>query len=258
MSHPNHYQNQCQACSKLLKELAAYRPLDNHTLTQLRQYYRVGLTYTSNAIEGNTLTESETKVLLEDGLTVGGKPMKDHLAALGHAKAYDLLYELVEKSAVSEQDILELHRLVAEGQEAEEPGRYRNKAVMITGTLYLPPAPQAVPKAMQTLIEQQLPEWRKTEHPVHVAALAHLHLVTIHPFLDGNGRTARLLMNLVLMKAGYGTTIVPPVLRADYMACLRAFQEKQNSEPFLNFISSMVYEALKEGLRLLRHLKPNS
>jgi Fic family protein len=107
---------------------------------------------------------------------------------------------------------------------------------------------------MKAFIEEQLSRWQQKEHPIHVAALAHLELVTIHPFVDGNGRTARLLMNLLLLKAGYPITLIPPILRTDYMACLRSFQESQDKAPFLNFISSVVYESSKDMLRLLKHL----
>jgi Fic family protein len=249
------YENKISACEALKAEIDTYRPFDTHTLNQLRKYYRVGFTYTSNALEGNTLTESETKVVLEDGITIGGKPMKDHLEAIGHAKAYDLLYTLIQNPAVTEPELLSLHKLVVEGIEDTEPSQYRSKPVIITGTEYVPPKPFDVPEQMQTFLTKQLSEWQKVEHPIHVAALAHLELVTIHPFLDGNGRTARLLMNLLLLKAGYGITIIPPVVRADYMACLRSFQESHDKTLFLHFISIMVYESSKDLLRLLKHLK---
>lgn len=248
------YEDNLSACEKLKAEIDAYRPFDTHTVTQLRQYYRIGFTYTSNALEGNTLTESETKVVLEDGLTIGGKPMKDHLEAIGHAKAYDFLYDLVEKPEITESDLLSLHRLVVEGMADAEPGVYRSKSVIITGTSYTPPQPNLAHKQMKTFIEEKLPYWQQAEHPIHLAALTHLELVTIHPFMDGNGRTARLLMNLLLMKAGYGITLIPPVVRADYMASLRTFQEGQDHSFFLNFISNMVYESSKDFLRLLKHL----
>lgn len=251
-----HYGSRIQDSEALKAEIDAYRPMNEHTLGQLRAYYRVGLTYASNALEGNTLTETETKVVLEDGITIGGKPMKDHLEALGHAKAYDLLYDLLEKPEVTEADILSLHRLVVEGIEDTEPGQYRSKPVIITGTPYVPPQPTDVPGQMKAFIESKLPQWLASEHPVHVAALAHLELVTIHPFLDGNGRTARLLMNLLLLKTGYPITIIPPMLRTDYMASLRSFQENQDNTLFLNFISNVVYESSKDMLRLLKHLQP--
>jgi Fic family protein len=250
------YDSRITDCEALKAEVDSYRPLDAHTLSQLRAYYRVGLTYASNALEGNTLTETETKVVLEDGITIGGKPMKDHLEAIGHAKAYDLMYDLLEKPEVTETDLLALHRLVVEGIEDTEPGQYRSKQVIITGTSYVPPQAADVPGQIKAFIEEQLPQWQEHEHSIHVAALAHLELVTIHPFVDGNGRTARLLMNLLLMKAGYPITLIPPILRTDYMACLRSFQESQDKTPFLNFISNVVVESSKDFLRLLKHLNP--
>ncbi|MGE0200474.1 MAG: Fic family protein [Candidatus Melainabacteria bacterium] len=245
-----------QQCEALKATLDAYRPLDPHTLGELRRYYRVGLTYTSNALEGSTLTESETKVVLEDGITIGGKPMQDHLDALGHAKAYDFLFDLLDRPAVTESDLLRLHALVTEGTEASQPGRYRTKPVIITGSTYLPPQPQDVPKRMQAFLNEQLPQWRADEHPVHTAALAHLALVNIHPFMDGNGRTARLLMNLLLLQAGYPITLIPPILRQEYIACLDIAHTQGKREPFLNFIAAAVAESAKDLRRLLQHLRP--
>jgi len=248
------YDNRLKQCEDLQQELDGFRPLDPSITNELKRYYRVGLTYTSNALEGNTLTESETKVVLEDGITIGGKPLKDHLEALGHAKAYDYLYELLEKSEITEPDILELHRLVVYDIQDAYPGAYRPRPVIITGTEFIPPAPKDVPHLMTHFLAQQLPVWQKTKHPIEVAALAHLELVHIHPFMDGNGRTARLLLNLLLLKSGYTQTIIPPVVRADYIATLDIAHTQGNKQPFLNFISHMVNESLKDVLRIVRKL----
>lgn len=251
----SNYDSKIEDCHLLRDELGQYRPLDDHTLQELQRYYRVGFTYTSNALEGNTLTESETKVVLEDGITIGGKPMKDHLEAIGHAKAYDYLYELVSRPEVTEKDILDLHRLVVAGIEGSEPGSYRSKPVIITGTEFIPPKPADVPSQMNTFLSEKFLTWKETKDSIELAALAHLELVTIHPFMDGNGRTARLLMNLLLLKSGYGITIIPPVVRNDYITALRIAQVEQEPQPFLNFISHQVYESLKDLLRLIRALK---
>ncbi len=109
-------------------------------MAQLREYYRIGLTYSSNAIEGNTLTESETKVVLEDGLTIGGKPLRDHLEAVGHSEALNMVYGLSQGNIIDEQSILDIHRLFYHRIDSENAGRYRTKAVIITGTTYTPPA----------------------------------------------------------------------------------------------------------------------
>lgn len=249
------YDSKLEQCDQLKKTLDDYRPLDSDILEQLKRYYRVSLTYSSNALEGNALTEVETKVVLEDGITIGGKPLRDHMEAVGHAKAYDHLYELLGKSDVREQDLLDLHQLVTHSMAEASPGRYREKAVIITGTEFIPPSPKDVPAQMREFVSNKLPQWLTTHHPIEATALAHLELVTIHPFIDGNGRTARLLMNLLLMRAGYCVTIIPPVLRRDYIATLDTAHTQGDTQPFLNFTSHIVYESLKDMRRLVQALK---
>lgn len=249
------YANRLADNESLQLKITEHRPLDAYELKQLKEYYRIGLTYTSNALEGNSLTESETKVVLEDGITIGGKPLKDHFEAIGHSEAFDLLYKLAENQNISEDDILGLHRLFYYRIDAESAGKYRERNVIITGTDFTPPTPTAVPLAMQEFVEA-LPALHSTLHPVEYAALLHLNLATIHPFIDGNGRTARLLMNLALLQTGYPITIIPPIIRADYIAALRS-SNKGNNKPFISFISCCVWESQKEYLRLLEHLDRN-
>ena len=245
------YQNRLVDNSALQDKIRAHRPLDTYEMKQLKEYYRIGLTYTSNAIEGNSLTESETKVVLEDGITIGGKPLKDHFEAIGHSEAFDLLYNLAKRQDITEEDILGLHRLFYYRIETEKAGKYRERNVIITGTDFTPPGPTEVPLAMQEFLSD-LPSLRQL-HPVEYAAMLHLNLVTIHPFIDGNGRTARLLMNLALLQAGYPTTIIPPIIRGDYISALRD-SNKGDNKPFINFISCCVWESQKEYLRLLESL----
>ncbi len=235
----------------LQEKIKANRPLDEEEMRQLKEYYRIGLTWSSNALEGNSLTESETKVVLEDGITVGGKPLKDHFEAIGHSEAFDLLYRLARNGEISEQDVLELHRLFYYRIDPEQAGRYRNRNVIITGTDYLPPPPAEIPECMAAFFAD-VPALRQ-QHPVVYAAQLHLKLVTIHPFVDGNGRTARLLMNLVLLQSGYPITIIPPVLRGDYITALRESNQGRD-ELFVNFISCCVWESQREYLRLLTGL----
>jgi Fic family protein len=248
------YESRLEQCEALKRELDGLHPIDAHITHELKRYFRVSLTYTSNALEGNTLTESETKVVLEDGITIGGKPLKDHLEAIGHAKAYDYIYELLEKPQITEQDLFELHRLVVYEMEGALPGEYRPRPVIITGTEFIPPAPKEVPSLMAQFMSEKLPQWQSSRHPAEAAALAHLELVSIHPFMDGNGRTARLLMNLLLLKSGYSQTIIPPVVRADYITTLDIAHIQGNVQPFLNFISQMINESLKDVLRIVRRL----
>lgn len=235
----------------LLQEIHKVRPLEREQLKQLKDYFRIGLTYSSNALEGNTLTEIETKVVIEEGITVSGKPLKDHLEAIGHAKAYDYIYSLSNKSGFSESDVKELHRLFFVQIDNDNAGKYREVQVYITGTEFLPPEPQKITALMREFISE-VPVQKEKLHPVDFASWLHLELVTIHPFVDGNGRAARLLMNLALLQAGYPVVIIPPVLRKDYLDSIMAAQLKRDKEGFYNFIAEVVIEALKDYKRLLR------
>lgn len=247
------YENRCADIDKLKAELDTYRPFDDNTLQQLKEYYRVSLTYTSNALEGNTLTESETKVILEDGITIGGHPIREIQETIGHSKAYDLLYDLIQNEDITEDNILTLHKLFYEQINPVNAGMYRDKKVIITGTTYEPPAPDKIQGLMKDFLAL-IPQKAKQLHPVELAAWVHLNFVNIHPFIDGNGRTARLLTNLILFKYGYPVVIIPPILRADYIEALKASQTQNNDVVFTNFISEMVLESMKDYLRIVKHL----
>ncbi|MEJ5265411.1 MAG: Fic family protein [Bacteroidales bacterium] len=231
---------------RLQQQIEGFKPLSKRQLQDLRQYYRIGITYTSNAIEGNTLTESETKVVIEEGIAIAGKPLKHHLEAVGHAMAFDHVYRLIKKQTITENDIKKLHRLFYQKIDAEQAGKYRKTQVYITGSQYLPPKPNEVPILMKDLIK-----WYNEEkqHPVVTAALLHQKFVVIHPFIDGNGRIGRLLMNLHLLKNKLPVTIIPPVLRAEYIAMLE--KSHVNAQPFIEFIANCVKQAQLEYLRLL-------
>lgn len=237
------------------KSIEERRPLTADELKELDAYFRIGVTYSSNALEGNSLTLSETKVLLEDGLTVGGKPIHDCYEATGHAKAYDYMLTLARSKGfqLSEDNVLRLHQLFYSGIDEEKAGRYRTGQVFITGTEYIPPTAKEVPKLMQVFISD-LNEKRSKLHPVHLAAYAHRRLVDIHPFQDGNGRTARLLMNLILINAGYCIVSIPPVLRHDYITALQQAQRNKNpsDEAFIKLIAECEIEAQKDYCRMFR------
>ncbi len=217
-----------------------HRPIDAPMLKQIREYFRIGMTYSSNALEGNSLTETETKIVIEDGITIGGKPVKDHLEALGHADAYDLLFRLAKGQSITEANVKELHRLFYYRIDAKQAGKYRKQRVIITGTDFIPPAPERIPELMNSFIAG-IPETRTKHHPVEFSAIIHKELVTIHPFIDGNGRAARLLMNLALLQAGYPPAIIPPILRRDYLDTLNK-THKGDDRPFINFIIGVCYE----------------
>lgn len=246
------YENKFNEIDKLKAELDKYRPLSKDALTQIQEYYKIGLTYSSNALEGNTLDLVETKVVLEDGLTINGKPMKDHLETVGHAAAFDLLLELAKKDTFTEGDIKTLHSLFYSKIDNEHAGCYRDKQVIVTGADVDFPSPAELDNKMKEFIKE-LSDLKQTLHPVEYAAMVHALFVNIHPFIDGNGRVARLLMNLALLQAGYNITIIPPVVRADY---IRALQKSNHYDfkPFVNFISEMVYESQKEYLKIVKRL----
>jgi Fic family protein len=235
------------------------RPLSGEEVKELDDYFRIGLTYTSNALEGNTLTISETKILLEDGLTVGGKPLKDYFEATGHAKAYDFMLSVArsDELTVSEEMILSLHELFYGGVDASKAGKYRDHQVFITGTEYLPPKADELSALMKEFVVE-LSEKSETLHPVVLASFAHRRLVDIHPFDDGNGRTARLLMNLILVNKGYQIVSIPPVLRLDYIESLRAAQRSKNpsDESFIELIAECELEAQRDYFRMFRIERP--
>ena len=233
----------------LKARIDAHRPLDAHMLKQVREYFRIGMAYSSNALEGNSLTETETKIVIEDGITIGGKPVRDHLEALGHSEAYDLLFRLAKNQEITEANVKELHRLFYYRIDVKQAGKYRKRRVIITGTDFIPPAPERIPDLMESFIAG-LSEARAKHHPVEFCAIIHKELVTIHPFIDGNGRAARLLMNLALLQAGYPLAIIPPILRRDYLDTLNK-THKGNDGPFITFIAGVCYESTKEYLRLL-------
>lgn len=244
------FTNKIQYCDRLKAELDELRPLKKEELVQLRSFFRVGQTYSSNALEGNTLTEVETKVVIEDGLTVSGKPLREIYEATGNAKAFDYMMDISRKNLFDEGDILELHRIFFHQIDLNEAGSYRSTRVFISGTDLKLPEPDRVPSLMSSFVSQ-LSIRKEQLHPVEFASWVHNEFVTIHPFVDGNGRTARLLMNLALIQAGYTVTIIPPIYRVQYLQ----FTRKGNDgihKPFTDFLSCMLFESQKDLLRLLK------
>lgn len=236
-------------CEQQQRTLWTYRPLSPETLQSLRDYYRVGLTYTSNALEGNSLTESETKVVIEDGLTIEGKPLRDVYEAIGHAKAYDFLHELSYDMPLTEETICTLHRLFYQQIDPERAGVYRKVAVFISGSQYAVTPVAEISKRMQALVQWYNNHEGKM-HPVELAAELHKRFVYIHPFVDGNGRVSRLLMNLSLMRNDYNIAIIPAVCRAEYITALE--QGHKNADAFVSFVADRVIMTQLDILRLFR------
>lgn len=237
-----------QEIDQLKDKIDSYRPFEGELLKQLRNYYKIGLTYTSNALEGNSLTETETKILLEDGLTVGGKPIRDYYEATGHGRAYNYIYSLTTGEEIKEEQIKTIHRLFYSLIDDSQAGRYRKQRVFISGSNYVPPDPMTVPVLMAEFVNW-LKESEGKFHPVKYAALAHKNFVFIHPFVDGNGRLARLIMNLCLLRSGYTIAIIPPILRGEYISLLE--KAHRDDRDFVRFIAERVKETQKDYLRLL-------
>lgn len=229
---------------QLKSTLDQHRPLDSAIVSNLREDLIVRWTYHSNAIEGNTLTLRETKVALE-GITIGGKSLREHLEAVNHRDAILLLEDLVKKNEpLDEWTIKSLHHLILKGINDDNAGRYRTVNVRISGAEHLPPDQLVVPELMEKFIE-----WYHREamnlHPVERAARVHSDFVKIHPFVDGNGRTSRLLMNLELLKAGYPAAVLPVERRFEYYRALDQDQVHGKPEPFLHIISEIVRDSFR-------------
>ena len=223
------------------RALDLLRPFDRGALAKLQETFRVDLTYNSNAIEGNSLSLSETKLVLEEGLTIGGKSMREHLEVMNHSKAIDFVESLVKKPGIGELDVLNLHASILDRIDPENAGFYRRSAVRISGTAYAPPSPAKVPALMQEVYGLLK---TKGGEPIETAARVHQRFVDVHPFIDGNGRTARLLLNLYLMRNGYPPVIILRAERQKYIRTIMQSREEQNIMPFANFVAKAVERSL--------------
>ena len=223
----------------LKSRLDGHRPLPPQTAANLREDLLLRWTYHSNAIEGNTLTLKETKVVLE-GITVGGKTMREHLEAINHREAIYFIESLVkENQLLSETQIRSIHQLILGGIDKSHAGVYRSTNVLISGAEHRPPDAVHVSSEMQAFIRDCAQTFASL-HPVERAARIHADLVKIHPFVDGNGRASRLLMNLELMKAAYPPVVIAVEQRLAYYEALDLAHTKQNYQPFLELIYQAV------------------
>lgn len=223
--------------------LDSKRPLPKHTLQSLREKLFLEWTYNSNAIEGNTLTLNETKVVLE-GITVGGKTMREHLEVINHNEAVSYVEDLIRKELhLSERQIKTFHHLVLKGINDQYAGVYRNQQVFISGASHMPPSPFKIQEKMESLMEWYRGSAQKL-HPVERAARLHTIFVGIHPFIDGNGRTARLLLNFELMKSGYPLIIIRIDSRLAYYNALDNAHTSDNHEDFINLVLDEVEASL--------------
>lgn len=239
-----------QEIDALKKKLNKFRHLDSYRITQALE---LEYTFESNRIEGNTLTLKETDLIVNEGLTIGGKSMREHLEAINHAHAIEFIKELVnKKTAITERLLLQIHNLILRGIDNENAGRYRTVQVMIKGSKHTPPQPFLVPKQMEEYF-MWYQKNKKMLHPVILAAEMHEKLVTIHPFIDGNGRTARLLMNLILLQHGFAIANIKGDAnsRMAYYEALEKVQTEKSNTAFIEFIAKTEADALTQYIGIL-------
>lgn len=231
------------------EELASRRPLTQGELKRLQEEFLLEFTYNSNAIEGNTLTLQETAMVLE-GITIDKKPLKDHLEAVGHKEAFEYVKQLVsEKQEFSERMIKEIHSLVLMDRR-EDRGVYRKIPVRILGAAHEPPQPYMVPVLMEKLIKDHM-KIQKKLHVIELVSRFHMDFEGIHPFIDGNGRTGRLLLNLELMQKGYLPINVKFTDRRKYYECFTAYHQNGDADPIVSMVAGYVEEELDRYLGML-------
>lgn len=235
----------------LLKEsIDRHRPFSKKLADSLHEKLIVEWTYNSNAIEGNTLTLSETKVVLE-GITIGGKSMVEHLETVNHREAILFVEDLVsDKEPLCEWNIKNIHALILKEIDNQNAGKYRMENVVISGAKHIPPKHYEINNLMQKLIAEYKNDW-KNYHPILRATLLHGEFVKIHPFIDGNGRTSRLLLNFELMKSGYTPIIIKNNNRAKYYDAIDLAHTTMNYGPFVELVSELVVESEKLWFSLL-------
>lgn len=238
------------------KRLDAFRPLPEALVRNLEDWFRIELTYTSNAIEGNTLTRQETALVVEKGLTVGGKTLTEHLEATNHAQALDWVGAQVQRipGKITERDILYIHNLILKGIDDANAGHYRSVPVRIAGSTVVLPNPRKVPELMADFAAWIIQD--QGLHPVELAVEAHYRLVTIHSFVDGNGRCARLLMNMLLLMHGYPAAIIRKQDRLAYIQSLEKAQLGGAKDDYVKLMFKAVDRSLDLYLKAARGEDP--
>ena len=235
---------------KKLEILNSKRPLSKEAIFSLQNAINLEWIYNSNAIEGNTLTLKETKVVLE-GITVGGKNIREILETINHENAIEYLEELVkDNNELSEWNIKQSHQLILKGIDDNNAGKYRNSNVTISGAKHIPPEYIKVPELMEKLIINY-DNWNKL-HPIIRSVLLHGELVKIHPFIDGNGRLSRLIMNMDLMKSGYVPVIIKREDRLKYYEVLDKAHTTKDYTDFIKLVAESENEMLDRYLEIIK------
>ena len=239
---------------ELKARLASARPLPKAALHKIEEALAIEYTYESNRIEGNTLTLQETALVIEEGLTIGGKSLREHLEAINHNEAIAFIKDIAQgEEPITERTILQIHALILRGIDRQNAGRYRTVPVLISGSRHVPPQPYLIEKQMEDFLLRFREMENESIHPVDIAAYLHDELVRIHPFIDGNGRTSRLLMNLYLLRHGY----VMVLLKGDaesklaYYKALETSHVDKNPAPFRQLVEEAELAALQRYIQLI-------
>jgi Fic family protein len=239
-----------QHCDQLKQALDNYRELDK---TRIVEALHIEYTYESNRIEGNTLTLRETDLIIHKGLTIAGKALYEHLEAINHYQAIGFIIDLVKTGEpLTRQNLLTLHGLILHGIDRDNAGRFRQVPVIISGSQHTPPQPWHI----ESLMEEYFEFYQNNQtqlHPIILAAEMHERLATIHPFIDGNGRTARLVMNLILLQSGFPIANISgeSQLRLAYYNALEKCNLSQDKTDFYLLVASYVRLSLERLLNLL-------
>lgn len=245
----------CEQLTDLKKCLDSFRPLSAVQIAHLNEVFDTEYTYESNRIEGNTLTLIETDLIINKGMTVSGKKMQEHLEAVNHKNAIEYIRDIVNNNEeLTEETLRKVHSIVLAGIDFKNAGFWRTDRVRIVGSRHICPNPVKIPKLIEELFEYYEAN-KDTLHPVLLSANMHEKLVTIHPFIDGNGRTARLIMNMILLKHGYPITIISSENKArnEYYRTLETAQispDRDNSE-FVKLVAKCVKKWLFVYLEIL-------
>ncbi|MEE9438072.1 MAG: Fic family protein [Saprospiraceae bacterium] len=237
---------------KLHRKWKSKKPLDGLRLRKMREYFTINYTHESNKIEGNTLTLQETHLVVNEGITISGKSMEEHLEAINHVEASEMLYEIVSDSVVfDERTLLDLHNIILRGINKRYAGCYRDVPVKISGSTHEPAQPYLIAKMMEDYFINYK-NHIDVLHPVILAAEMHERLVSIHPFIDGNGRTARLIMNLVLLSNGYTIANLKGDItnRLKYYKALENVQQDNEPDHFYHLIIDSIEESLLSHIEL--------
>ncbi len=246
--------NVLQQIDCLKGRLQTLRPLPVEALNKIRAAFEIEYTYESNRIEGNTLTLQETALVVSEGVTISGKSMTEHLEAINHTQAIEFIKDIARADIeINERTIKEIHAIILHGINKEQAGKYRNVPVMIVGSKHTPPQPYLIIPQMEQFIREHQAMKNNNEHPVIIAAYLHDELVKIHPFIDGNGRTSRLLMNLYLLSTGYTLTTLKgdDEAKRAYYAALEQSHTEGNREAFYLLVANAVKQSMERYINIV-------